>query len=164
MIPVGSTHAGLADGIESRLTAAGCVAARDEAALLVREAPDRTTLERWVTARCDGTPVAWLIGWTDLGGVRVDIDPGVYVPRPHTAELARRAPDDHVAARVLLQILRPGLRNLGRRLAMGASFTDVDHEIPVPVHQGGVRLAGGPVAPDEVGPRGNGTGLPGPDR
>jgi len=30
---------------------------------------------------------------------------------------------------VLLQILRPGLRNLGRRLALGGSFDDVDHEL-----------------------------------
>ena len=45
------------------------------------------------------------------------------------AELARRAPADRVAARVLLQVLRPGLRNLGRRLALGGSFDDVDHEV-----------------------------------
>jgi len=91
MIPVGSTDAGLADEIEPRLAAAGCVAAREEAALLVQHAPDRATLDRWVAARCDGTPLAWLIGWTDVGGVRVAVDPGVYVPRPQTAELARRA-------------------------------------------------------------------------
>jgi hypothetical protein len=48
--------------------------------------------------------------------------------RTHAA-LAARAPSDAVAARVLLQILRPGLRNLGRRLALGASFDDVDHEL-----------------------------------
>lgn len=45
------------------------------------------------------------------------------------AGLARRAPTDPTAARVLLQVLRPGLRNLGRRLALGASFDDVDHEL-----------------------------------
>lgn len=45
------------------------------------------------------------------------------------AALAARAPNDPMAARVLLQILRPGLRNLGRRLALGASFDDVDHEL-----------------------------------
>lgn len=45
------------------------------------------------------------------------------------AELARRAPADQVAARVLLQVLRPGLRNLGRRLALGGSFDDVDQEL-----------------------------------
>lgn len=45
------------------------------------------------------------------------------------AALAARAPVDETAARVLLQVLRPGLRSLGRRLALGASFDDVDHEL-----------------------------------
>jgi DNA-directed RNA polymerase specialized sigma24 family protein len=45
------------------------------------------------------------------------------------AALAARAPTDPIAARVLLQVLRPGLRNLGRRLALGGSFDDVDHEL-----------------------------------
>ena len=45
------------------------------------------------------------------------------------AALAERAPTDHVAARVLLQVLRPGLRTLGRRLALGGSFDDVDVEL-----------------------------------
>ena len=36
---------------------------------------------------------------------------------------------DAVAARVLLQVLRPGLRSLGRRLALGGSFDDVDQEL-----------------------------------
>ena len=48
--------------------------------------------------------------------------------RAHGA-LAARAPTDATAARVLLQVLRPGLRNLGRRLALGGSFDDVDHEL-----------------------------------
>jgi DNA-directed RNA polymerase specialized sigma24 family protein len=45
------------------------------------------------------------------------------------AELAGRAPSDTIAARVLLQVLRPGLRNLGRRFALGGSFDDVDQEL-----------------------------------
>lgn len=45
------------------------------------------------------------------------------------AALAARAPADETAARVLLQVLRPGLRNLGRRLALGGSFDDVDQEL-----------------------------------
>lgn len=48
--------------------------------------------------------------------------------RAHAA-LAARAPTDPMAARALLQILRPGLRNLGRRLALGSSFDDVDHDL-----------------------------------
>lgn len=45
------------------------------------------------------------------------------------SRLAARAPADPTAARVLLQVLRPGLKTLGRRLALGASFDDVDHEV-----------------------------------
>lgn len=45
------------------------------------------------------------------------------------AALARLAPTDTTAARVLLQVLRPGLRALGRRLALGDSFEDVDQEL-----------------------------------
>src|SRR4051794_30861481 len=45
------------------------------------------------------------------------------------AALALRAPTDPTATRVLLQVLRPGLRNLGRRLALGGSFDDVDQEL-----------------------------------
>jgi hypothetical protein len=45
------------------------------------------------------------------------------------AALAALAGRDELAARVLLQVLRPGLRSLGRRLALGGSFDDVDHEI-----------------------------------
>ena len=48
--------------------------------------------------------------------------------RAHAA-LAARAPTDPTAARVLLQALRPGLRSLGRRVAFGGSFDDVDGEI-----------------------------------
>lgn len=45
------------------------------------------------------------------------------------AALAARASTDATAARVLLQTLRPGLRTLGRRLALGSSFDNVDHDL-----------------------------------
>lgn len=45
------------------------------------------------------------------------------------AALARRAATDQVAARTLLHALRPGLRSLGRRLALGSSDDVIDHEI-----------------------------------
>ena len=48
--------------------------------------------------------------------------------RVHAA-LAALASADTTAARVLLQMLRPGLRSLGRRLAFGGSFDDVDHDV-----------------------------------
>jgi DNA-directed RNA polymerase specialized sigma24 family protein len=45
------------------------------------------------------------------------------------AALARRAARDVMAARTLLHALRPGLRYLGRRFALGGSDDLVDHEI-----------------------------------
>lgn len=41
--------------------------------------------------RLDGEPLAWLTGSVVFGGVTVRVAPGVYVPRPQTEPLARRA-------------------------------------------------------------------------
>ena len=78
--------------VAERLAAAGCLAAREEAALLAAAAGgDAGRLEALVERRTAGEPLAWLVGWTTFCGHRVSIEPGVYVPRPHTELLARRA-------------------------------------------------------------------------
>jgi release factor glutamine methyltransferase len=45
----------------------------------------------WASRRCDGEPLEWLLGFTVFMGHRVRIDRGVYVPRPQTELVARRA-------------------------------------------------------------------------
>ncbi len=75
----------------SRLAAAGCVAAGDEAAELVARAPDEGVLEAWLGRREGGEPLAWITGTVLFCGRPVGVDPGVYVPRPQTEGLARRA-------------------------------------------------------------------------
>lgn len=77
--------------VVTRLIAAGCVAADEEADELVAAAPDRATLDAWVGRREQGEPLAWLIGTTQFCGHTVHVDPGVYVPRFQSEELARRA-------------------------------------------------------------------------
>jgi release factor glutamine methyltransferase len=67
------------------------VAAGAEAAELVAAAPDEATLEAWVRRREGGEPPAWITGTTRFCGLVLRIGPGVYVPRPQTEELARRA-------------------------------------------------------------------------
>jgi release factor glutamine methyltransferase len=74
-----------------RLVAAGCTAAEEEAAEFVAAAPDRATLDDWLRRREEGEPPAWIVGGVDFCGLRLRIEPGVYVPRPQTEELARRA-------------------------------------------------------------------------
>ncbi len=83
--------------IEARLRAAGCVFAEEEAALL-REAaagaPDpQAALERLLDARVAGVPLEVVLGWAELDGVRVTVQPGVFVPRRRTAYLVRLAAD-----------------------------------------------------------------------
>ncbi len=78
-------------GVVERLAAAGCVAAAEEAAELLAAAPDAATLERWVRRREQGEPPAWITGTAYFCGHALHISPGIYVPRPQTEELARRA-------------------------------------------------------------------------
>jgi release factor glutamine methyltransferase len=77
--------------IARRLAAAGCIRSEDEARELSSAAPDEATLERWVRRREGGEPLAWIVGSVSFCGRRSGIDPGVYVPRPQTEALARRA-------------------------------------------------------------------------
>ena len=71
--------------------AAGCVAAAEEAAELLDAAPDSATLDAWLDRRARGEPLAWITGRIVFCGRIVQVDPGVFVPRPQTEELARRA-------------------------------------------------------------------------
>jgi release factor glutamine methyltransferase len=82
-------HAG--DVVAERLRSAGCLAAEDEAAELRSAAPDQHTLEAWVRRREHGEPLAWIIGTVRFAGQTVYVEPGVYVPRIQSEELARRA-------------------------------------------------------------------------
>jgi release factor glutamine methyltransferase len=74
-----------------RLTAAGCVAAAEEAAELLAAAPDEPTLEAWLRRREQGEPLAWITSTVVFCGQALHIAPGVYVPRIQSEELARRA-------------------------------------------------------------------------
>ena len=80
-----------AEPVIDRLRAAGCVAAQEEADELLAAAPDDDTLEAWVRRRERGEPLAWITGTVAFCGHRLGIDPGLYVPRPQSEELARRA-------------------------------------------------------------------------
>lgn len=74
-----------------RLRTGGCLAAEEEADDLRSAAPDGDTLESWLRRRERGEPLAWITGSQVFCGHRVTVDAGVYVPRPQSEELARRA-------------------------------------------------------------------------
>lgn len=78
------------------LRAAGCVYAEDEARLLHEAAADSDTLAALVARRVAGEPLEWVLGWAWFGtedgdGLRIHLDPGVFVPRGRTIELALAA-------------------------------------------------------------------------
>jgi release factor glutamine methyltransferase len=88
-----SEHGGIDRGrIVRTLEGGGCVAPGAEAdALLEASAEGIGRIEELVARRLDGEPLAWITGSVVFCGVRVHIDPGVFVPRPHSEWLARRA-------------------------------------------------------------------------
>ncbi|MFI2566889.1 methyltransferase [Cellulosimicrobium funkei] len=79
------------DDLTARLRAAGCVFAEDEAALLAERADDDAHLEALVARRVAGEPLEHVLGYVDFHGLRVAVDPGVFVPRQRTALLVDEA-------------------------------------------------------------------------
>ena len=78
--------------IISTLAEGGCVAPAEEAKALFRASSEGVgPIDELVARRVSGEPLAWITGSVVFGGVRVHVDPGVFVPRPHTEAMAQRA-------------------------------------------------------------------------
>ncbi|GAA1303030.1 methylase [Planotetraspora silvatica] len=77
--------------IVTRLRAAGCVFAEDEAELIVSTARTPDDVVAMVDRRVAGLPLEHVLGWAEFCGLRVAVDPGVFVPRPRTEFLIRQA-------------------------------------------------------------------------
>ena len=79
------------DPLVDRLRAAGCVFAEDEARLLRTAAESPVELDALVARRVEGAPLEALLGWAEFCGLRIAVDPGVFVPRQRTAFLVTQA-------------------------------------------------------------------------
>lgn len=88
--------------IIARLRAAGCVFAEDEAELLCAAAVSSTELAALVERRVAGVPLEQVLGWAEFCGLRIAVDPGVFVPRRRSEFLV------HQAAAVLADTGTPG--------------------------------------------------------
>ena len=73
-----------------RLRAAGSVFAEDEARLLGDD-------EALVARRVAGERLEHVLGWAEFAGLRIEVDPGVFIPRPQTEALAVHAASIHPA-------------------------------------------------------------------
>ena len=77
--------------IVTRLREAGCVFAEDEAAVLISAAQTSAELDAMVGRRVAGLPVEQVVGWAEFRGVRITVEPGVFVPRRRTEFLVTHA-------------------------------------------------------------------------
>src|SRR5699024_838901 len=76
---------------------AGCVFAEEEAAILLEAAlradtvgaeARGSTLDELAARRISGEPLEHIVGWVDFAGLRLNVRPGVFVPRQRTRLLA----------------------------------------------------------------------------
>jgi len=77
--------------IVTRLRAAGCVFAEDEARLLIAAARTSAELDAMVGQRVAGLPLEQVLGWAEFYGLRITVAPGVFVPRQRTEFPVRQA-------------------------------------------------------------------------
>jgi release factor glutamine methyltransferase len=93
------------ESVTKTLADAGCIAAREEAGVLIRAAAgDLVVLDDLVSRRTRGEPIEWLRGTVSFCGLELFIAPGAYVPRRQTEPLARRASTLLPAAGVAVDI------------------------------------------------------------
>src|SRR5690349_9809640 len=77
--------------VADRLRAAGSVFAEEEAELLLAEGGSAAERAARVARRAAGQPLEHVLGWAEFCGLRIAVDPGVFVPRRRTEFLVRRA-------------------------------------------------------------------------
>ncbi|WP_340384356.1 putative protein N(5)-glutamine methyltransferase [Streptomyces sp. SS7] len=79
------------DTVVAALRAAGCVFAEDEAELILSTARTPAERDAMVARRAAGHPLELVVGWAEFRGLRIAVEPGVFVPRRRTEFLVEQA-------------------------------------------------------------------------
>ncbi|MFJ9626828.1 putative protein N(5)-glutamine methyltransferase [Streptomyces sp. NPDC101175] len=77
--------------VVAALRAAGCVFAEDEARLILAAARTPDEAAAMVDRRVAGLPLELVVGHAEFGGLRIAVEPGVFVPRRRTEFLVEQA-------------------------------------------------------------------------
>lgn len=117
-------------GLVVTLRAAGCVFAEDEAALLVEAAAgDAAALAAMTARRVAGEPLEQIVGWAEFDGLRLAVEPGVFVPRTRTTllvdEAAALLSHRAVGQRAIVVDLCCGVGAIAAALLQRAALLDV---------------------------------------
>jgi len=123
--------------VAARLRAAGCVFAEDEARLLLEAAGGSAELEAMVQRRVDGLPLEHVLGWAQFCGLRVLVEPGVFVPRRRSEFLVDQAARVTPASGVAVDLCC-GSGALGLALAAAVELAELHS---VDIDQAAIRCA-----------------------
>lgn len=102
------------------LRAAGCVFAEEEAWLLTGAAGTPAELAELLARRVGGEPLEQVLGWAEFRGLRVVVEPGVFVPRRRTGFLVD----------LVLAVARPGAVVLDLCCGSGAIGAAIGAAVP----------------------------------
>jgi release factor glutamine methyltransferase len=86
------------------LRAAGCVFAEDEAELILAAARTPAEVTAMVDRRVAGEPLELVVGWAGFHGLRITVEPGVFVPRRRTEFLVDQALAHAPGARLVVDL------------------------------------------------------------
>ncbi|MFG2573890.1 putative protein N(5)-glutamine methyltransferase [Streptomyces sp. NPDC048481] len=89
--PSSAWHASSRDVLVPVLRAAGCVFAEEEAELILDAASTADEAAAMARRRAQGLPLEHVVGWAGFHGLRVGVEPGVFVPRRRTEFLVDQA-------------------------------------------------------------------------
>ncbi|GAA2474257.1 putative protein N(5)-glutamine methyltransferase [Streptomyces longisporus] len=99
-LPSPSTRA----SVVAALRSAGCVFAEDEAELILAAARTPEELAALVDRRACGLPLELVVGWAEFRGLRIAVEPGVFVPRRRTEFLVEQALSQAPGASVVVDL------------------------------------------------------------
>jgi release factor glutamine methyltransferase len=114
----------LLETVAAKLRAAGCVFAEEESRLLISAARTTTELASMVDRRRAGLPLEHVLGWAEFCGLRIEVDPGVFIPRRRTEFLVRQAAA-HARPRAVVVDMCCGSGALGAAVAAAAEQAEL---------------------------------------
>ncbi|WP_230197029.1 putative protein N(5)-glutamine methyltransferase [Streptomyces coriariae] len=92
------------DVLVAVLRGAGCVFAEEEAELILGAARTPDEAAAMAARRAAGLPLEHVVGWAEFHGLRITVEPGVFVPRRRTEFLVDQALAAMPHARVVVDL------------------------------------------------------------
>ena len=108
----------------TRLRAAGCVFAEDEARLLISAARTPADLAAMVDRRAAGLPLQHVLGWAEFCGLRIAVNAGVFVLATAPIRMSSASLSSAGARHPRTLLRGGGARSRPRRLRCGRGHAD----------------------------------------